>query len=88
MRVSKHLLGSICAVTFEDHSMGTTPGEVVNCLVYGEVFKITPTKLIIRYWQCIGDEPGGNDEFVNIVKPAIKSIAVLKEKEKGITNAQ
>ncbi len=64
--------------------MGTTPGEVVTCLVYGEIFKITPTKLIIRYWHCIGDDAGGNDEFVNIVKAAIKSIVVLKEEKKGI----
>lgn len=81
MKISKNLLGAIVRVTFQDHSIGTTPGETITCNAYGEVFKIAPKMIILRYWHCVSAD-AGNDEFVNIVKASIKGLTVYQTSEK------
>lgn len=73
------ILGKICAITFNDHVNGAK--ELIECTVYGKVVDADKDSIVVVWWEVKSSDKEFkeiNQEFVTIIKPAIKHIEIMQ----------
>ncbi len=64
----KNRIGELVEIEFEDHAWGDEI-KVIKCKVYGELFKVTANRVVLRCWETMNFKD--NDEFAVIVRSTI-----------------
>ncbi len=71
----KEHLGELVEIEFEDH-VWSDQIELVRCKVRGELFKVLPTRVVLRVWETMNFKD--NDEFAVIVRSTIVAVHRLR----------
>lgn len=71
----KEHLNEIVEIEFEDHAWGDEI-KVITCKVYGELFKVTPKRVVLRVWETMNFKD--NDEYAVIVRSTIVAVHRLR----------
>jgi hypothetical protein len=70
----KALLGTFLLIHFDDHALRQDSSGSMESWTFGQVWRITPSFIVLRWWAANDDKEGANDEFVSIVRGAIRGI--------------